>query len=323
MPKSFLERLQDISGPDGTISDEHAPFLRDLVLDDDYLDLLNVGVYTPSDRGCLSSLSYSPTSDVPLVVAGCSETEGQLVSTLGHDNNQEFMWHNYVASNINVEYVNISDGGISIYKIVDKLIKYLDTHKKPETILALFPPLNTRMWIASDSSDQISVTKSQGVAGDVRAMRLLDIVSSSELAFISKRPHNLDDILPPVSYMAYSINAIKTLETVCKLADISLIYSTWDEFSDHFFLASREYAREKRIPDPFQNYLSTDPSYWSTANVSSPEFSYSDCHSELKSGKASANFHQGLEGHMGTHRQAHIGELFLKELTKHRHTATL
>lgn len=323
MSKSFLARIQDLAREYGTISEEHAPFLDKITLDDDYMDLLNVGVYTPSDNRSISALSYSMTKNTPLVVAGCSETEGQLVANLHYLANREFMWHSYVGAKFNVDYTNISAGGISIYKIVDKLLKYLDFHKKPDVILALLPPLQTRMWIASDNSGQISTTGDSEKVNNGNVMHLMDIVFNSELAYVSKKPHLLDTILPHASYMAYSINAIKTLETVCKLANVSLIYSTWDQFSDYFFLAAKEYAQEKRMPDPFKNYVSTNPNYWSKANIESDEFAYSECHADLLLSDASAYFLEGLAGHMGTHRHAHIGEIFIEELTKRGYAASL
>lgn len=321
--KRLSDRLRSTSEEAAGLPANLLGTVGDMSTHGDYKDLLNLEAFDTSEWGRPTAGEYDPLKSPKLLVSGCSETEGELLSTLGYEANKPYMWHSYISDYMNSDYTNLAVGGASIYRIVDKVFSYLRDHEPPEVIALLLPPINTRLRIAVDNSDQVngSERKHRGFI-DNRTIKIVDLTSHKPLMSISKKPHLLDTLLPDVTYIYFSLNSLKALEQYCEAANIELIYSTWDLYTDAFLKSAEEYFLEIGRDTIYNNYISTEPHTWDT-DPRDQSFIYDKCHIDIKHKLPGNNFDYGVDDHMGAHRHAHIGELFVKELTKRGYTATV
>ena len=276
----------------------------------EYDSFFSFDVYDPLIEGNqITREDYLKNAGARVLVSGCSETEGELVSSNGYEHNKQYMWWASLGS----DTVNLGAGGVSIYGIVDRIFRYVERHDAPKIISLLLPPLYTRVRIALDGT----TLKASGTPNeDGRTLAITDIVTNENIVSFSKRPHVIEEILPPVSYIYYNLNQLRYLESYCKAAGIALIYTTWDELSESIFMVANEHVTSKGRPAAFSSFFPSNVSDWVAQRKSVQEgvdFPYVDCHQALRD-STEGFFAYGENEHMGAHRQAHIGEEFIRQL---------
>lgn len=253
----------------------------------------------------LNSFNYrSPefTNNPDIVFAGCSVSFGIGVPASA-------TWTESVARHLNSQsYVSLAWPGVSANKIVFTIFKYLFTYGKPKKIYALFPD-PYRISAVTD------VEYAFGASGDSTSRfhpTELHLARNKklELAKYSKRPHDLEKILIPEVGFRSAIEAIHSLEVLCKIAEIDLIWSTWDIHT----AAMATVANINNDRCPFPNfsllpyksyYSSTIPSHVMNKNCM-PEL-YEEYNNHYFYGTDKSRY-------PGAHAHAHIGEGFIKEI---------
>lgn len=251
-----------------------------------------------------------------LIYAGCSETTGRLLSEGDFTYDQEeYVWGSYVSRFMGSEYLNISMGGASAYAIVSSLIAHINQYGPPKHLFVLFPQLGTRFLVAQDEHLK-----------DVQSHRTETLFSNCGRigedfsVKYARKPFDSSYVISPTIATFYGVQSIRTLELVASLADINLIYSTWNLETDSIISAANATARTMGKDIPFKNYV-TNPYCYAGNNASNviqplPE----GCHEDLKSHDY---YELGRKAHMGVHAQAHISEIFTEELTRRGYSASL
>lgn len=178
----------------------------------------------PDTEYCVNKYNYRSSefkSGTELVYAGCSFTYGIGVP------DESYIWGNIVADVTGIEASNISMPGASIDYIVDKIFEYFEMYGHPKYLLCLFPD-SFRTYVPIDGDfiggDKfVGGTSSNNNQGFYHANT--DNQPSSK--FI-KLPAFPEEVLSSDFATFTAVRAIRRLEQYCKVANITLAWTTWD-----------------------------------------------------------------------------------------------
>lgn len=160
---------------------------------------------------------------VDLVALGCSQTFGQGVD-------DSLIWPKLLSDLLGVSYVNLGTPGASIQTMLSYLMKYVREYGKPKTVAAVLPGFN-RISIAlrlDQNTVDALAARSDGVGYQTVNLAIRK-EHKKDVPSYSKRPHNLEDILSLEVALHQSMFALATLIEYCKVAEIKLVFSTWNE----------------------------------------------------------------------------------------------
>lgn len=185
-------------------------------------------------RGALSLPRFNYSSgingNVDLIVAGCSFTHADGVE-------HEDSWGAVLSRMLNTDYVNISGRGLSMVDIVSSIFDHIRRYGNPKTIAVLATQL-TRGVEAVDWVNTRTNTLLTGMpeVPDVYTIstggRLNDRDISTKYA---RKPYVVEEIVAADSMVHRSLLAINHLIIYCKVANINLVWGTWDESSQNLY----------------------------------------------------------------------------------------
>jgi hypothetical protein len=299
-PGKFSKSIEHLSSHDiGNMSN---------LTDDQFISLFGLTTMTIIDESSGTAGNFPVRdghSEASLLFGGCSETEGALVTDKGFLENQQYVWGSLLAKSMDKSYLNIGVGSSSVYSITHKIMRYCENNVKPSHVVALLPPLGTRLPLAIDFDKLVAYKDGQSDSV------IQNVVSSwSDPPKISKAPHAAEEIFSPIMMSYFSIDSIRVLESYCRDSNINLAYSTWHGPTETLIGAANSSARFLGYPKPFKSFVSTQAELWTDARNTGDHI-YLDCHGDLRE-KAPECFHLGMNDHMGTHRHQHIADTFLR-----------
>ncbi len=237
----------------------------------------------------------------PLVVSGCSETTTSYLG-LNEQEAPELGWGHYVGTRLDLPYINLSIGGAGIYAIVDRYIAHCMQHGSPNIAIFLMPNMTTRFLALNDSDIATSRREPWNLIPNISLW-------NTDLPKISKRPHALEDVLPPSTAILYAVRSIQVLEAFCKASGTRLLYTTWDYATEQIILGAKAQLESWGIESIFKNYIQSYPHAWDSVSESCIQ------HEDIRLSNPKV-FDMGSDlEHMGAHRHAHFADLFLENLT--------
>lgn len=267
----------------------------------------------PSDPGrqyWFNSLGYrSPEfGDAAMLVAGCSHSYGVGLDT-------QHRWGDVLSNRLGVTNANISVPGYSTSELVESIFRYIDTYGSPEYVVCLFPDLFRAPSVMVED-----VVESQFSDHKLRAMANVDLsiwIGTTQILdvnppVLSKKPHIIENIVPPENYMYQNILAIKNLETLCKSANIKLYWSTWNTDLSMIINYAENYNYK------FDYYVDVDARGWDMDRSRGDYYvpTANKCHDEDYEW-----FHNGSDiahgvknSHYGSHRHLHYAEKFYEKI---------
>lgn len=217
--------------------------------------------------------------NVDVLTAGCSQSFGVGLP-------EEYCWPNLLVKNTNLTLSNISYPGISTQTIVEDIFKYIYEFGNPKYIRILVPDfLRFKFLKPLDANYYIQFAR--GNFGEfVNTVSLLD----QSLNKYEKIPVSIEKIIPFSVPFRSSLMHIKMLEQYCKVSNIDLKWSTWDnDLKEHFFNNDYKFI------------------YYTTNNS---KLDYSLCHQDLKNENENLFYLAAdKDEHMGTHAHAHYAEI--------------
>tara|TARA_B110000977_G_C11081998_1_gene493218 strand:- start:1301 stop:2236 length:936 start_codon:yes stop_codon:yes gene_type:complete len=303
-PGEFSDRIEHLSSADiGNMS---------RLTDDQFISLFGLTTMTILDESSGTDEHFPVRdghSDASLVFAGCSETEGELITNAGFLENQQYVWGALLAKSMDKSYLNIGVGSSSVYSIAHKIMRYCENNKKPSHVVALLPPLGTRLPLAIDPNKLVAYKN--GTSDSF----IQNVVSSwADPPKMSKAPHAAEEIFSPIMMTYFSANSLRVLESYCRDSNINLAYSTWHGPTETLIEAANASARVLGYPSPFKSFVNSKAETWTEARNTGKNI-YSDCHEDLRE-KNPKCFHMGMNDHMGTHRHQHIADKFLRHFSR-------
>jgi hypothetical protein len=280
--------------------------------------------------------SPSFTKDVDYLFSGCSVTYG-----IGLQKNH--LWYEQLMQELKGSYSCVAMHGDSIPGQVLKIFAYIKEFGNPKNIIALFPDLNrflvfnnqnlfcTQRFLNNVDSETYkwAFIKNQDDSSKeyinflIKSNAITDHHSNNTSYF--KRPLIADDVITEEMAHFYSAQFINMLSMYCKIANINLIYSTWNHTSSMIF----DKLKPKGL---FPEYVSMYTERWvhnnldraSNKNDLTDVYKYENniinCHQEHLGDE---HFHVAMDrgdsiehAHFGFHRHIHYYEEFLKYLKK-------
>lgn len=270
--------------------------------------------------------SDSFNSNTEMLVTGCSYTFGSGIKT-------EHRWGNILSQNLKLPHSNLAIPGASVERIVRDLFCYFKTYGHPKYIFALFPIFH-RMEIINNPK--------YFKTGDYdRAFKKMQTINSSNkrdvyrlTAHINDFPYNdkfytqpliAESVLPAEIPQFYSSMFIQMLEQYCELADITLIWSTWDKKQNMILEEVNA-----MYPGTYKNKINITKGRWEfDKKINKANYiennSVVNCHEyyrekDNQTFDLAKDIEFGIDlAHWGTHRHLHVAEDFekyFKEMTK-------
>ena len=282
-----------------------------------------------------------------IVIAGCSHTFGYGVP-------EETIWGVKVAKHFNFSYANLGIPGASVSTIVNNLFAYFKEYGHPKTIICMFPNFqrillpvdinvlkaeNTLLHFANHNKKMSQVNLNKRILGE----SYLDFNKTPPK--YSKLPHLINDIMPEVIPYWLATQSIHFLEQYCETAGIKLYWSIWDWITVNTFKIIKE-----ENPKYFKSMIDVKMDHWiasvqknvkdakpiSYEEIRKDRYHFSsiekddvciqdkdldcskvvECHKELEAQDPSIFNIASDFAHWGTHRHAHIAEIFIEELSK-------
>jgi hypothetical protein len=305
--------------------------------DDDYfrkIDPLNK--YKVNEYG-FRSFDFFGKSDI--LIGGCSQTFGVGVPA-------DAVWWKVLSSSLQETASSIAKPGAPIHWIIENIYTYFKEYGHPKKVFCLFPDLN-RLPMIVDGQLLSNLSLGGYIEFDERENRGLCTgyaYGEKERPKYIKKPYDINEVLTEENSAYFSIRAIRQLEQYCKVANIELLWSTWDP---KFALIADQLNYDKTLG--FNNYFSlgahgcnfyvkkliNNKTYKQVIVKNLDEFDVCrfehegvecscslDCHSDIRNLYGEENFYLGTDiansnkefAHYGTHVQAHIAEAFLKAL---------
>jgi hypothetical protein len=247
------------------------------------------------------------TTNVDLVVAGCSVTYGMGVPENG-------TWGSILANLTGFSYNNLSLNGASVQWIVGQLFAYFNQYGNPKTLVCLFPNF-TRSLFCSDSDILVSSdghmensTKDVESKKSLYNIDLSSIPSKKKRPKYSKAPHKIEDVANIDISVQISMQSIRMLEQYCRSNGIVFFWGSWNQPVCSMI---EEQGLSKDYD--FSHYVPTEYLMWENGGQPS-------CHQEFLDEYADS-FHVGtdnLQGqpHFGVHRHIHFAESFMDRIAK-------
>ncbi len=215
-------------------------------------------------------------SDVDALIVGCSVTYGiglELEETWGH----------LVAKDLGYTYNLLAYPGGSIAKMVRQVLSYIVNVGKPKRILALLPEPR-RVDLYEPMPDQHGA-----ILANANPIRI-KLNKFEELSYESP-PNSLN--FQDIDYATLmSINAIYTLDSICSMLGIELLWTTWDS------------RRVRATYSDFESFFSMEMENGDNLT------SFDTCHSPSGSNYDIASDND----HWGSHYHMHVAEEFVRKL---------
>lgn len=233
---------------------------------------------------------------VDLVALGCSQTFGQ-----GVDNS--LIWPKLLSDLLGVSYVNLGVPSAGIQTMLSCLMKYVRDYGKPKAVAALLPGFN-RINLALRLDQNTITSLASHSAGFTYQTINLDVREEHKknVPVYSKRPHNLEEILSFEVALHQSMFALTTLIEYCRVAEIKLVFSTWNE--------SMAALLAEKINNP-----STEVDLSDCVFAAIKDEHLETCHEDEKIKYPDA-WEVGIDpgSHMGVHSHIHFAEAFAEKL---------
>jgi hypothetical protein len=279
----------------------------------------------PDQEYKINSLGYRSKEfkrGTPLLVAGCSYTYGAGLP-------EDATWGAQLAERLDLEYSNLSRYGGSVPWIVGNVLAYCREFGSPEHIVCAFPNLLRGQVV----TDQSTITVNKGKAdhnhpyrNDVQSY-LVGELDSSKRPKISKRPHEIDDVLTPETAVLYSVEYIRMLEQYCEAAGINLIWSMLEGGPDQHIRTLPERYRFNNYADlslrEFNGHFDAGTEFGFYHNDEFPDKVGEVCHQEelerwgRDSWLLGTDRGHGMDSaHPGVHMSVHWADGFYKEFMR-------
>lgn len=224
-----------------------------------------------------------------LLTVGCSQTVG-----LGVD--EEDIWPALVSDLTGMSYANLGIVGNSAQGMFENVVAYVKAYGPPKVICALYPGMyRFKTMLRKDANSALYHDEAKDL--EVKNVNLsfasegLEIEKSVQYA---KRPFNLNDVLAYEVGLYQSLSAVNLLIEFCNVADIKLVFSTWEPDANE--LLSGKYG--------FIELENLSTFFYSSEKVL--------CHSQ-KLGDAKDRGRDSSH-HMGSHQHLHFAELFIEKI---------
>lgn len=239
---------------------------------------------------------------VDTIFLGCSHTWGYGLPS-------DFIWTKLLSDFEDTKsYVNLAYPGASIYSQMQSLFGYIQEHGEPKKIIAHFPEL-TRMRIPTVRS-KFDITSDSSMP-----VGLQDFiwVGDKDLVKYSKRPHMIQEVVPPEVFYYISIQSIITIQNYATSRGITFLWDTWHPNSRHFFDSVKKVVPS--LEEFFMNYVQKrpedeKPSMHGDIDCSNgAHYAYKDDNPEIFD-FATDNLHAGI------HLNLHVAENFYEQLLK-------
>jgi len=270
----------------------------------------------------LNSLGYRTkefTQNAELVTAGCSFTFGSGVP-------EEQRWGALVAKELGVEETNLGVCAWSTHAIVQNLFAYFREYGNPKKLYCLFPdPSRVPLAMVEGFVEYDDGFESGREIVNVMLDRMDDYDYKNKPKY-SKRPHDVNDIVPVEMSLYFYMKSVQMLEDYCNTNDIELKWTSWDNGLTSF-LESNQHGPINYERFGLTNYLPIGSSEWEwdvsvmgggmkRDSLEDSKRTYTGCHSEEEA-KWGDNFYIGtdIEGlvHWGVHKHLHVAERFVTD----------
>ncbi len=255
-------------------------FYRDIAWS--YINLKpNESCYFEQDNRSYVSNSFGHrgpefVSKVDALIVGCSVTYGIGLEL-------EETWGALVSKQLGYSYNLLAYPGGSISKMVRQIVQYIYTIGKPKKILALFPePRRVDLFEPlPDQTDFLTMNPNE-----IR----IKLNTMDDLMY--RYPVNSENIYEIDYITLNSINSLNILESICKLLDIDLLWSSWST---------------RKVLDTYKTF----PSFFQLKTENGDDITKnSKCHAV-----AGNNFYIASDNdHWGHHYHLHVAEEFVREL---------
>lgn len=277
-----------------------------------YVNEESAQCFDPSREYSQNSFGYRGKEEfdsrVELIALGCSQTFG-----LGVD--EDAMWSKAMAKSLNMSQATLAAPGWSVQEMVSSAMAFIDKYGKPKVIAALLPDFGRIMGI---EHKKVILSESK----DSKPEEYLDIqvkgfhhYGHHSRVKISKSPHLFTDVLPTEWAVYTAAQAWAFFIQYCKVAEISLVWTSWDQTILDMYSMVPEISKHPR----YENVV-IDTSGFVPHNISIfDEYCIKnlkdiDCHKELKD-RWPDSFDFGTDSckHYGAHAHAHIAEMLSKK----------
>lgn len=251
-----------------------------------------------------------------LVTAGCSFTFGSGVP-------EHMRWGALVAKSLGVKETNLGVCAWSTHAIVQNLFAYFKKYGHPKTLLCLFPdPSRVPLAMVEGFVEYDDGFESGRQVVDVMLDRMDDYDYKHKPKY-SKRPHDVNDIVPVEMSLYFYMKHIQMLEDYCNSNGIKLLWTSWDNPLTSY-LEGNNHGPTNYERFGLKNFLPLRASEWDwdvsiqgggmkRDSIEDSKRAYSGCHAELEK-EWGDNFYIGtdVEGlvHWGVHKHVHISEEF-------------
>jgi len=236
-----------------------------------------------------------------LLAAGCSQTFGMGVP-------EGWTWPSILATKLGVSYTNIGSVGASVQGIVGNIISYIEEIGAPEVICVVFPQI-WRYEFGIDS--KIIFSKKDGPQEEPHVAVVINTPPDVNPPNLSKRPHEITEIIGEASSVYLTSIAIRELIHYCRAKNIKLLFSSWDIDADSIF------SRAKNTHSIYSNYLSLGDDLLEFEDDRNRDTT-SDIHYKCHTGilDKPKEWVRGLDQsrHMGAHQHLHYAELFERHI---------
>jgi hypothetical protein len=253
-----------------------------------------------------------------LVTAGCSFTFGSGVP-------ESQRWGSLVASGLGVEETNLGVCAWSTQAIIENIFAYINKYGAPKKIICLFPDPSRSPLSAVEGFLEYEDGFESGRQVVSVMLDRMESYNYSNKPKYSKRPHQINDVIPIELPMYFYFKYIKMLEAYCEALGVDLMWSTWDKHLGEY-LEAESMENSNYIHHGFRHYtpLGTHGWGWDLSVLGGGVVSnsleeikncYTGCHTESRD-LFQDNFHIGTDlgelVHWGVHKHIHIAEQFLK-----------
>lgn len=269
----------------------------------------NINTYTTNRIG-LRSGEFIETPDI--LAFGCSQTWGVGVP-------DESVWPKVLSEKLSMSYVNLGIPGASIMRLVLVVIDYIETYGAPTHVVGLLPDVRRMFGYVDTYINASGVDKRHSEQEEHHGEGLSDIhfpipnerptekQVKSLTAKLSKRPHLIYEVNSYALPFLLSLQYLQFLQKYCRLQNINLILSSWDNDTVKLF-------KESELKNFYHLNFQSD-------FVKDQELYVNSCHPDM-SDIYGENWYRGADhtkehkGHMGIHRHLDYAEFFAEEITK-------
>lgn len=243
------------------------------------------------------------------VFSGCSETQGQYISTSRNQKDFDAIWGFKVADNYKQDALNLGVQGASVEGIVKGLMHHFRKNGNPKVLLVLLPDLGRTDFVVNNKI--LSETKNDLTPRNAVQQYYFHPDHDYDYEKVTKVPHHFYNVMPYTASFYRSLQALLVLDTYCKSSGIFFRYTSWDLVTNFILKSLKDGGLEE-----YQNYIEGDFFNWSTYCKSNLKL---DCHQEYNTGlikELDLWDYANDKTHMGAHRHIHIAERFIEEIDK-------